>query len=167
VNFRELRFDAMIRRRPWLVTAPAVLLLGMASGWLAGSGYGDRWFDALAKPAFMPPGWVFPVAWTILYLLTGAAAGLVVATEPSPARTRALRRFAVQLVLNLAWSPLFFGLHQAPAALGLILVLDLAVLLAIVAMARVRPLAGGLMLPYAAWLALATALNWEIVRLNP
>jgi translocator protein len=153
--------------RPVFVASPLILLLGLSSGWLSGSGYGNAWFDGLAKPAFMPPGWLFPVAWTTLYLLMGVAIGLLIEAERSPARTRAIRQFVIQLLLNLAWSPLFFGLQQVPAALGLIFVLDLAVLLAIVAAFGVRRPAGLLLLPYAAWLALATALNWEIVRLNP
>jgi tryptophan-rich sensory protein len=57
--------------RPWLkfalVTVPAIVLLGSASGWLSNSGYGNDWFDGLQKPFFMPPGWLFGAAWTALY----------------------------------------------------------------------------------------------------
>jgi translocator protein len=157
----------MPRSRAWIVTVPVVLLLGLASGWLSNSGYGNSWFDRLEKPSFMPPSWAFPVAWTTLYILMGIAVGLVIATPRSAARTRAVRLFAVQLLLNLAWSPLFFGAHQARAALGLIVLLDIAVIAATLAFWRVRQTAGMLMLPYWAWLAIATALNFEIVRLNP
>jgi translocator protein len=157
----------MIRRQPWIVTVPAVVALGLLSGLLSNSGYGNAWFDALRKPAFMPPAWAFPVVWTTLYVLMGVAVGLVIAAPATPARARALGLFALQLLLNLAWSPLFFGLHQATAALTLISALDVALIATILAFARVRPLAAALLLPYAAWLLLATALNLEIVRLNP
>ena len=60
-----------------LVCVPLVLMLGILSGKLAGSGYGNPWFDALAKPAIMPPGWAFGVAWTILYILMGVALAII------------------------------------------------------------------------------------------
>jgi translocator protein len=157
----------MSRLRPWIVTVPAVLLLGLASGWLSNSGYGNAWFDALRKPAFMPPAWAFPVAWTTLYILMGIALGLVIAARRSAARSRAIGLFALQLALNLAWSPLFFGAHQAQAGLWLIVALDVAVVATTFAFWRVRTPAGLLLVPYWVWLALATALNAEIVRLNP
>jgi translocator protein len=157
----------MSRLRPWIVTVPAVLLLGLASGWLSNSGYGNAWFDALRKPAFMPPAWAFPVAWTTLYILMGIALGLVIAARRPAARSRAIGLFALQLALNLAWSPLFFGAHQAQAGLWLIVALDVAVVATTFAFWRVRTPAGLLLVPYWVWLALATALNAEIVRLNP
>jgi translocator protein len=157
----------MSRLHPWIVTVPAVLLLGLASGWLSNSGYGNAWFDALRKPAFMPPAWAFPVAWTTLYILMGIALGLVIAARRSAARSRAIGLFALQLALNLAWSPLFFGAHQAQAGLWLIVALDVAVVATTFAFWRVRAPAGLLLVPYWVWLALATALNAEIVRLNP
>ena len=61
-----------------LVTVPAIVFLGFLSGKLANSGYGNRWFDALVKPDFMPPGWAFGVAWTILYILMGLALAIVI-----------------------------------------------------------------------------------------
>jgi translocator protein len=64
-------------RREWwryaLVTVPAIVLLGSFSGWISNSGYGNEWFDALDKPFFMPPGWVFGVVWPVLYAMLGIA----------------------------------------------------------------------------------------------
>ena len=146
-----------------LWTVPAIVLAGFASGWLANSGYGNPWFDGLAKPWFMPPGWLFPVVWTTLYVLMGLSLALLI-----QARARvALILFAIQLALNLAWTPLFFGAHQAYPGLLLIVVLDVVVLATIAAAWAARRLAALLLLPYPVWLALATALNFEIVRLNP
>ena len=60
-----------------LVTVPAILLLGTLSGKVSNSGYGNPWFDALAKPSFMPPGWAFPVAWSLLYILLGLSLAII------------------------------------------------------------------------------------------
>ncbi|MFL6722858.1 MAG: TspO/MBR family protein [Sphingomicrobium sp.] len=146
---------------------PLVLGVGMLSGQLSNSGYGNQWFDALAKPAAMPPGWAFGVAWTILYVLLGLALALLWTAERSPRRSAALKLFLAQLTLNFAWSPLFFGLHMAGAALGLIVAIAALTFAATAASAIVRPAAAWLMVPYLAWLSFATFLNYEIVRLNP
>jgi tryptophan-rich sensory protein len=150
--------------RAWIVAVPAVLAGGMASGWLSGSGYGNPWFDALAKPWFMPPGWVFPIAWTILYILMGVSLGLLV--EARRRRRTAVGLFLLQLLLNYLWSPIFFGAHQTGAALAVILLLDAVVLATIWQAWRVRRAAACLLFPYAVWLALATALNLAIWRMN-
>jgi benzodiazapine receptor len=149
----------------WTITVPVVVLLGMASGWLSNSGYGNAWFDRLNKPSFMPPGWAFPVAWTILYILMGIALGLVAEAQSGP-RNLAIALFVFQLSLNLAWSPVFFGMHRARAAMVIILALFAAVVATTIAFWRVQPAAGLLMLPYLGWLMLASALNGAIIRLN-
>jgi translocator protein len=155
----------MIRRKPWIVTVPGIVLLGWLSGWLSNSGYGNRWFGALAKPSFMPPAWAFPIAWTLVYVLMGIAVAQVMARE-SPVRRLALHVFTIQLLLNLAWSPIFFGLHRADIALVTIGVLTLFVAVTILLFWTLRRSAALLMLPYLAWLIFATALNLAIVRLN-
>jgi len=156
----------MIRNRPWIVTVPLILLLGWLSGWLSNSGYGNSWFDALAKPGFMPPGWAFGVAWTILYVLMGIAVAQVIASK-ALTRRLALHIFTLQLVLNLMWSPVFFGLHKPDIAFVIIVVLAIFVALMVALFWTIRRSAGLLMLPYLAWLLFATALNFAIVRLNP
>lgn len=148
------------------IAAPAaILLLGLASGWLSGSGHGNPWFDALAKPAFMPPGWVFPVVWTALYILMGIALAQVIGSR-APVRNLAITLFVVQLGLNLIWSPIFFAWHDVRTALGVILALDVAVIATVAVFARVGTLPALLLVPYLVWLMIATALNWSILRLN-
>ncbi|WP_404711370.1 TspO/MBR family protein [Sphingomonas sp. MMS24-J13] len=149
-----------------LIAAPIIVALGSASGLLSGSGYGNPWFDGIAKPWFMPPGWVFPIAWTTLYALMGFALGDVLAAPPSAARRTALGLFALQLLLNLAWSSIFFGAHRVGLALATIFAIDIVVIATILAFRRVRPCAALLLIPYPCWLVLATALNWSILRLN-
>jgi tryptophan-rich sensory protein len=115
----------------------------------------------------MPPGWAFGVAWSLLYVLIGIAVAMIWAAAPSRARSAGLALFAVQLLLNFSWSPLFFGLHQiVPALVILVAILALSVATT-AAFARVRPAAAWLMAPYLAWLCFATFLNFEIWRLNP
>jgi translocator protein len=150
-----------------IVTVPLIVLLGFASGRLAGSGEENAWYARLAKPAEMPPGWAFGAAWTLLYILLGLALAMILAAPRSRLRTAALTAFCIQMAVNLAWSPLFFAAHQVTAALWLIVVLTLLVAFATWRFFQVRTLAGALMLPYLAWLIFASALNFSIDRLNP
>jgi tryptophan-rich sensory protein len=150
-----------------LVTVPLLVFLGAVSGRAANSGYGNPWFDALVKPAFMPPGWLFGVAWTILYICLGLVLAMVLHARGARGRPLVLTLFLVQLALNYLWSPLFFALHQAVPALVVILLMIGLSAAAAVLLWRIRRPAALLMLPYLAWLCFATALNYEIVRLNP
>lgn len=150
-----------------LVSVPLVLLLGIASGRISNSGYGNPWFDALVKPAIMPPGWAFGAAWTILYILMGLALAAVLNARGAPGRGLAIALFVVQFLVNLAWSPLFFAAHQVSLALWVILALLMLVAITSWAFWRVRAGAGLLLLPYIAWLCFASVLNYQIDALNP
>jgi tryptophan-rich sensory protein len=150
-----------------LVSVIAIELIGGLSGWLSNSGYGNGWFDGLLKPPFMPPGWAFGVVWPILYALLGVAVAMIIAEPPSPRRQAALTLFAIQMVLNFAWSPIFFGAHDIK--LGKIVIFAMAALAAAAAgqFLRLRRAAGLLMVPYLAWLVFAATLNATIEQLNP
>src|SRR4051812_2252870 len=150
-----------------LVTVPAILLLGTLSGRVAGSGYGNPWFDALAKPSFMPPAWAFPVAWTLLYVLMGVALALILHARGARGRPLALTLFFLQLVLNYSWPPIFFALHKLGLALGIVAAMLLVAAATALLFYRIRKAAGLLLLPYLAWLCLAAALNYQIKALNP
>ena len=150
-----------------LFLVPTVLLLGFLSGQMAGSGPDNPWFDALVKPAIYPPPAAFGIVWSILYVLMGVALTLIVTARGAPGRGRAIAVFAVQFVLNLAWSPLFFGAHQISLALALLVAIDVAVLATVVLFWKIRPLAGALLLPYLAWVLFATVLNWQFLQANP
>ena len=150
-----------------LFTVPLVLLLGTLSGKIAGSGYGNAWFDALQKPAIMPPGWVFGAAWTLLYILLGFAVALILHAKGARGRGVALGLFVLQLVLNYAWSPIFFAYHEVGAAFWTILAMIAISAVTAVLFWRIRRSAGLLMAPYLAWLCFAAALTWQIGILNP
>ena len=163
--------DAETGRQPWwkiaLATVPAIVVLGSLSGRLSGSGFGNDWFDALAKPFFMPAGWLFGVAWTLLYAMLGVALAIILAEPSSPRKKTALSLFFAQLVLNFAWSPIFFAAHDVRLALLVIVVMAALAAAAAGQFWRIRRVAGALMLPYLAWLCFAAALTNAIDRLNP
>lgn len=149
-----------------LILVPAVMVAGWLSGQV-GDGAGDPWFDGLAKPEIYPPSETFGIVWPILYLMMGVALALVVAAWGVAGRAAAIAAFLVQLALNLAWPPLFFGAHRIAAGLWLLIALDIAVIATVVLFWRVRRAAGLLLLPYLGWVLFATLLNAEFLRLNP
>ena len=158
------------RKRWWkiaVVSVIAIELLGGLSGWLSNSGYGNGWFDALQKPSFMPPGWAFGVVWPILYALMGVAVAMILVEPPSPRRQAALTLFFIQLVLNFAWSPIFFAAHDITTAKIVIFVMAATAAAAAGQFLRLRRTAGLLMTPYLAWLIFAATLNASIEQLNP
>lgn len=124
------------------------------------------WYPTLAKPAFTPPDWVFGPVWTALYLLMGVALYLVWRSERGRERRVALAVFAVQLALNAAWTLVFFGAQAVLGGLAVILALLAALLATTAAFARVDRRAAALLVPYLLWVGFATALNYEIWRLN-
>jgi len=155
--------SAPIRSWAWpLGMALFCLAAGGFSGAVsAGGGSGD-WYRGLIKTPGTPPSWVFGPVWSLLYLMIGWAGGLLVVQKA----WAALRRFGLQFVLNLAWSPVFFALHQPAAALAIIVAMGWLIGLTIRAAKPVCPTAARLLLPYLAWAAYATWLNAGIVFLN-
>jgi translocator protein len=150
-----------------LFVVPAVLLLGFVSGRLGGEAASDPWFQALDKPSIFPPPGVFGVVWPILYVVMGFAAAMVCAAWGSRYRLPAILAFALQLLINLSWTPVFFGEHEITLGLYIILLLDVALLVTIVLFWKVRRAAALLLVPYLAWILFATVLNYEFLRLNP
>jgi tryptophan-rich sensory protein len=125
------------------------------------------WYAGLVKPALTPPDWVFPAAWTILYLMIAVAGWMLWRDrDQHPLGRRAVILWGSQLVLNAAWSWLFFGLHLTGLALVEIVLLWLVILLLVINGYRVRPLASWLLVPYLVWVGFAAWLNLGIWRLN-
>lgn len=123
------------------------------------------WYAALAKSWFNPPNAVFPVVWTLLYVLI-ALAGWLVWRADRPAGWRALVPYFLQFALNVAWSFAFFAAHSPAAGLVVIALLAIAILWTIVAFWPVSRAAALLLLPYLAWVAFASVLNVAIYGLN-
>ncbi|MEW9853722.1 TspO/MBR family protein [Novosphingobium sp. M1R2S20] len=153
--------------RSALICVPLVLLLGTLSGTLSGTNAEGAWFAALEKPDAYPPPAAFGIVWGVLYALMGMALALVISAYGARGRGLAIIAFAVQLAVNLAWSPIFFGAHRMSWALVDILLLDVAIVVTMVLFARVRPVAAWLLAPYLVWVLFASYLNWAILQKNP
>ena len=125
-----------------------------------------QWYATLAKPAWTPPNWVFGPVWSLLYLAMAVAAWLVWRRVGFPHASSALNLFAVQLVLNICWSAIFFGAHRPGLAFAEILLLWLAILATMVAFRPLSRAAAWLLVPYLFWVAYAAVLNFSIWRLN-
>lgn len=150
-----------------LFTVPAVVLLGTLSGLLSNSGDANPWFAALEKPPIVPPGWVFAVAWTTLYTLLGLSLAMLLHAKGARNREKALTLFALQLLLNFAWPPLFFWAHKVSLALSFIAAMVVVAVFMIVVFRKIRLWAALLIVPYLCWLMFALTLNYQILILNP
>jgi translocator protein len=155
-------------------TRPAGLALALV-GWLAlcfgAAAFGGLfmpgdWYGTLKKPSWNPPGWVFGPVWTTLYLMMAVAAWLVWRQGGWGKQRKPLVIFLVQLVLNAAWTPLFFGLKNPGLAFAEILLLWLAIAATIAVFRRVSRAAAWLLVPYLVWVSFAAALNFTLWRLN-
>jgi tryptophan-rich sensory protein len=124
------------------------------------------WYKGIRKPGWTPPDWLFPVAWTTLYLCMSLAA-MRIAQSGDVRAPQALGFWTIQIALNALWSPVFFGLRRMRSALIVVVLLWVAVAVTMIAFFRIDWLAGLLFLPYIAWVSTATALNAAVLRRNP
>ena len=149
-----------------IITAAVITVAVLGIGGLMTSV--GPWYRALRKPSWNPPDWAFGPAWTIILGLA-AWAGVLAWTNAPDAATRALvaTLYAVNIVLHMLWSPLFFNLKRPDWALIEVPFLWLSILALIVGVSPISALAGWLLAPYLLWVAFAAYLNWVIVRMNP
>ncbi len=155
-------------RSSWWALAAWIIVI-VAAGWGVGVLFApDAWFAQLSKPSWNPPGALFGPVWTMLYVLMGVSIWLVrkQADASVDERRVATRLFLLQLALNLAWTPLFFGLHNPLLAFVDICMLWGVVLWMAVEFGKIRPLAGYLLGPYLLWLSFALVLNGTIGLMN-
>lgn len=157
----------MVRQTLILLGFIAVAFSAAAvAGWFTDAGRGP-WYDALRQPAATPPAWAFPVVWNTLYTLMGVASYLLWRARGFGGAPVAWGFYFTQLALNASWSIVFFAGKSIAGALVVIALLDAAVIGSILTFKRHRPLAAGLLLPYIAWLALASYINVRLLILNP
>ncbi len=152
------------RWHPVVVAACAAIGVAVLGGLMTDAG---DWYEALAKPAWQPPDWLFGPVWTAIYAMT-AAAGVLAwrASETRTKRQNLLLLFLINATLNVGWSLLFFRLRQPDWALYEVAFFWSSIVLLIYACARRRLLSAVLLIPYLAWVSFAAVLNAEIVRLN-
>lgn len=125
------------------------------------------WYNTLNKPFFTPPSWLFGPAWTILYILIAVSAILIWRKGIKNGKIKdALKIFAVQLVLNLIWSPIFFVAHNTLFSLIIILILWYFILKTIQIFYKIDKVAAYLLYPYLLWVSFATILNFSVWILN-
>ncbi len=122
------------------------------------------WYKRLSKPTWVPPNWVFPVAWTSIYILMSFAGARVAVLDGAE---YALAFWALQISFNTLWTPVFFGLRHWKGSLFAMAGLWLSVLGCTVTSFQLDLWAGLAFLPYLAWVTVAAALNWSVVQLNP
>ena len=128
-------------------------------------------FGRLNQPPLSPPAWLFPVAWTILYVLMGAASDRLVRHVPASESERAMRKaalvlYGLQLVVNFAWSLVFFGLGAYWAAFAMLVVMWLLIAVLTVLAFRLDRVAGCMLVPYLVWTTFAGYLNVAIALMN-
>lgn len=138
------------------------LVLGALVGWLSGSSGG---YDSFIKPAFAPPGILFPIVWSILYILMGISSYIVGETNGIN-KDKALNTYYIQLAINLIWSFLFFTFKLYLFSFIWILLLIAAVILMIKKFYDISKVSGLIQIPYLLWLVFASILNFAIYILN-
>jgi tryptophan-rich sensory protein len=140
------------------------LAVGGLSAWLTRNSMES--FDNLTKPPLSPPGWLFPIVWSILFVLMGIASYLVLVSD-KPARSKtALTVYGIQLAFNFFWSIIFFNFEMYLFAFIWLMILWLLIILTTVLFWRIDKRAGYLMLPYLVWVTFAAYLNFGIYLLN-
>lgn len=138
--------------------------LGGLVGWLTSGEM--SFYDGLTKPAFAPPGWLFPVAWSLLYASMALSIWLVLRTG-SGSRWMLLGLYAVQLIINLIWPVIFFKLQALGLAFFWLVLLWGLVLILMLQSFRFSKAAGWLLVPYIGWVSFAGYLSFTLARLNP
>lgn len=125
-----------------------------------------EWYESLKKPSWRPPNFLFAPVWTVLYVMIAVSGWLVWRGAGFTGAALPLAVYAFQLVLNAAWTPLFFGLHRPDLGFVDIVLVWLSIVATIVLFAPIHVAAALLLLPYLAWVSFATALNFAVWRLN-
>jgi tryptophan-rich sensory protein len=123
-----------------------------------------EWYKSLSKPWWTPPGWMFPLVWTVLYIAMAVAAARVAPLEGS---AYAMAFWALQIAFNTLWTPIFFGLRRMRFAMGVMVGLWVAVAGTLVLMWPLDRIAALLFAPYLLWVSVAGLLNFTVMRMNP
>ena len=155
--------------RAWVGLAALIIAcngLGFLSAMVVSPEQTQPFFLSLQRPSWAPPPWLFAPAWTALYTLMAIATWLVWRHTSGVARRNAMAMFGIQLALNLAWTPVFFGCHAVGPAILVIVANFAAVAATIVVYRRRVAIAGWLLVPLLLWVGFASALNIAIWRLN-
>jgi benzodiazapine receptor len=149
--------------RPWVMLGVFLVVVVGVSTLIGTQSVPGAWYDGLEKPFFNPPSWVFSPVWTTLYVLIAIAGWRIWMIEPS---SRAMRAWFAQMLVNWAWSPVFFLGEMLWGALAVIVVMLVLIVTFIVLARKIDRIAAWLFVPYLAWVSFATLLNLSIAVLN-
>lgn len=148
-----------------IINILAPLAVGALSAWISGGGM--EAFSEMNQPPLSPPGWVFPVVWTLLYTLMGIAMWLVQTSGAEPAKIKkATTVYVLQLIVNFFWSIIFFGAEAYLFAFFWLLLLWVLIIVTMVRFYDISQTAGELMLPYFLWVTFAGYLTFGVYLLN-
>lgn len=140
-----------------------MILIGMSAGFVTQDAVQSAWYVSLIKPSFQPPSWIFGPVWTVLYFMIGVAGYRLLQCK----NCRLFLLFCVQLILNLVWSWLFFGLQRIDLALIDLALLFIAVATLCLMLVKQNVRIMWWLIPYMLWLTFALVLNYQIYILNP
>ncbi|MCZ4222146.1 TspO/MBR family protein [Pedobacter rhodius] len=150
----------------FIINIAITLGVGALGGWATAKSV-QTWYPTLNKPSFNPPNWLFAPVWTTLYVLIGIAAYLVwIRRDKIVHFPRTVAVYLIQLILNLAWSFLFFYLHEIGFALAEIILLLTIIIINALVFYRINKWAGLIFIPYILWVSFATFLTYNIFILN-
>ena len=150
--------------KPYAVSILLTLAVGGLSGFLTSMGMES--FDTITKPPLTPPSFLFPIVWTVLFILMGVGAARIFMTEPTAARNRALIVYVVQLVVNFLWSIIFFNLQAYDFAFYWLILLWVLILTMFYLFCKVDKPTALIQTPYAIWVTFAGYLNLMIWLMN-
>lgn len=155
----------MKKKLPYIIGAAIALAVGGLSALLSMNGM-EMYTENLIKPPLSPPAWLFPVAWTILYILMGIGATRIWLLPESAQRSKGLNLYVAQLIVNFFWSLIFFNAQAYGFAVIWLLLLWGLVLLMILQWRKIDPIAAWMQIPYLIWLTFAAYLNIGVWILN-
>jgi len=152
-----------VKWKELIVSIAISLGVGALSGYLTMNSM--SLYNDLVKPPLTPPGWIFPIVWTILFVLMGISAYLIYISD-SEEKAQALQMYAIQLMLNFIWSLVFFNMQAYLLAFLILILLWIAIIAMIKIFYEINPIAGKLQVPYLLWVTFAGYLNLAIYFLN-
>jgi len=141
------------------------LIIGFLGSFFTASSV-DSWYTTINKPSFNPPGWIFAPVWTTLYILIGVSFYSVWMKNFGEERKKVIIVYSMQLLLNLLWSVLFFGLRSPLLGLIDIIILIAFIIANTIIFYKISKTAGYLLIPYLLWVSFASVLNFSIFLLN-
>ncbi|MBR6523668.1 MAG: tryptophan-rich sensory protein [Clostridia bacterium] len=152
--------------KPYVISVLFALAVGGLAAWLTMDSMDI--YGSITQPALAPPAWLFPVVWTVLYVLMGISSTIVYTDKNASPKEKAsaIKVYALQLIVNFFWSLIFFNLRNYLFAFIWLILLWVLILIMIVKFYKIRPVAGLLQIPYLLWVTFAGYLNLMIYLLN-